>query len=119
VSFFKDVFANYLLFFVRSAMSFHSSSPLTLSTALYSVFVFFKLYAALTCIFAKKTVTSKNRDAKDTPLRVIPESVQPEADSSMDDGNDVQHMDVEGYQYANVQREHQSAANGRQVRYYS
>jgi len=49
-------------------------------------------------------------------LRAIPEIVEPEADLSMDAGNDVQHVDVEGCQYAVVQREPQAAASGRQVR---
>ena len=48
-------------------------------------------------------------------MRAIPEIVQPEADSS-NDGNDVQHMAVEGYQYAVVPREPQAAASSRQVR---
>ena len=48
-------------------------------------------------------------------MRAIPEIVQPEADSSMDAGNGVQHMAVEGYPYANVHREPHAAASGRQV----
>jgi len=45
----------------------------------------------------------------------MPEIVEPEADSSIDAGNDVQHVDVEGCQYAVVQREPHAAGSGIQV----
>ena len=77
---------------------------------------FFNLHTALTCTFSKNHVTSKDRDTKDIQLRAIPEIVEPEADPQMDAENDVQHEDVQGFQYAVVQREPQAAASGRQVR---
>jgi len=77
---------------------------------------FFNLHTALTCTFSKNHVTSKDRDTKDIPLRAIPDIVKPEADPPMDAENDVPHVDVDGFQYAVVQREPLAAASGRQVR---
>jgi len=51
-----------------------------------------------------------------TPLQPTPEIVEPEADSSTNTENDVPHVDVEGCQYAVVQREPRAAASGRPVR---
>ena len=49
-------------------------------------------------------------------MRAIPDIVKPEADPPMDAGNDVPHVDVDGFQYAVVHREPLAAASRRQVR---